>query len=47
MIPGVVTPWAAESEPWFLSRIFALSKAWQKFESCPTVIYYDRWYYTE
>jgi hypothetical protein len=37
-------PRGAMSDSWFLSRIFALSKAWQKFESGPTVIYYDRWY---
>jgi hypothetical protein len=37
-------PRGAKSDSWFLSRIFALSKAWQKLESGPTVIYYDRWY---
>jgi hypothetical protein len=41
---GYLIPRGAKSDSWFLSRVLAFSKAWQKFESGPTVIYYDHWY---
>jgi hypothetical protein len=43
----VIIPSGAESYSWFISRIYAFSKAWQKFESVSTVILYGRWYQME